>query len=213
MKKAVIIMVATLTFTAFATQAFASGKTIDLGTRAAMNYIPWWGSSYNACRFQCLWLKSEINYAGYINEIWWDRGTYTTSGSYSNVRAWLCHTTKTQVEATFNNNYTTFTPVQVKNATSWTLGGPGWYNFDIDPNKFNYNNSNNLLLEVRWRGDSGVGHPCGRTSQSYRRVYNMTDDSATTGSVQNTGQVIRLVMDSMTGLEPTSLGRVKSIFR
>jgi len=143
MKKVALLMMALTVAATLAPTALATGKMVEIGTHAASNYIPWWGNSYDACRFQCLWLQSEINYGGYINAIEWDRQTYTTSGTYNNVRAWLCHTDKTQVEATFDNNYTGNTPVQVMNLSTFTLGaGPGWVDFGIDPNKFNYNNTN-----------------------------------------------------------------------
>jgi hypothetical protein len=214
MKKVLIVMVVALTFAALAPPVGATGKMVEIGTHAANNYIPWWGNSYDACRFQCMWLQSAINYAGYIDAIEWDRQTYTDSGTYNNVRVWLCHTDKTQLEATFDNNYTSNTPVQVMNASTFTMkAGPGWVDFGIDPDKFNYNNTKNLLLEVRWRGDGGVGNPCSRTGDSTGRVYNMTDDNATTGSVQVTGQRIRLYISTMTGVQPTSLGRVKTLFR
>jgi hypothetical protein len=214
MKRVTLLITALTVAGTLAPPAAATGKMVEIGTHAANNAIPWWGGSYNACRFQCMWLQSTINYAGYINAISWDRQSYTTSGTYNNVRAWLCHTDKTQLEATFNNNYTGNTPVQVMDKSTFTMpAGPGWVDFGIDPNKFNYNNTKNLLLEVRWRGDGGTTNYCSRTGDSTARVYNMTDDNATTGSVQITGQRIRLYIDTMTGVQPTSLGRVKSLFR
>ncbi len=213
MKRAALVALALVAVTVFSAPALATGKVVDIGTTAAYNYIPWWGSSYNSMRFQCLWFQSTIGYAGYIQAIHWDRGTYTTGGTYNDVRVWLCHSTKTALEATFNNNYTGNTPVQVMSKASFTLpAGPGWVDTGIDPNKFNYNNSNNLLMEVRWNGDGGVGNPCARTSQANSRVY-ATSHTATTGSVQNNGQRIRLYIATMTALEPTSLGRVKTLFR
>ena len=213
MKKALTVASVVLTFAAVVAPAGATGKMVEIGTTAAMNAIPWWGSSYNSMRYQCLWNQSDIGYAGYIQAIEWDRGTYTTPGTYSDTRVWLCHTTKTALEATFNNNYTGMTPVQVMNKTTFTMpGGPNWVDFGIDPNKFNYNNSNNLLMEIRWNGDSGVTCYCARTSQANSRVY-ASDHNAASGSVQNNGQRIRLYIGTMTGVAPTTLGRVKALYR
>jgi hypothetical protein len=203
----------TLALVVAAATAGATGKVVEIGTTAANNAIPWWGSSYDSMRFQCLWFQSDIAYAGYIQAIHWNRGTYTTSGTYNDVRVWLCHTTQTALEATFDNNYTGKTPVQVMNKSTFTMrAGPDWVDFGIDPDKFNYNNSDNLLMEVRWNGDGGVTDYCARSAQANSRVY-ASDHTATTGSVQNNGQCIRLYISTMTGVAPTSLGRVKTLFK
>lgn len=211
MKKMLIIMVTALTLVALAAPAGATGKIVTLGTHASGNYIPWWGNSYNSCRFQCLWLQSEINTAGYINVVEFEKSS-TAAGTFNDVRAWLCHSTKTQLEATFDNNYTSKTPVQVRSGGNLAFTGSGYFDIGIDPGKFNYNNTDNLLLEIRWNGDSGVGVPVWRSGASTGRVY-AWDHNATSGSLQITGQCIRLHFDTMTGVQPSSLGRVKTLFR
>jgi hypothetical protein len=213
MKKVAFVLTAALVLALFAAPAGATGKVVTIGAYAANNYIPWWGSSYNSMRFQCLWLKSDINYAGFINKIEWNRGTYTSTGSFLQTRVWLCHTTKTALEATFANNYTGKTPVAVKTSSTYVLpGGPGYVDMPITPNTFNYNNSDNLLMEIRWNGDSGTGCPCWRSPDRSRRVY-ATNHNASSGSVQANAQHIRLTIGTMTGVQPTSLGRVKSLFQ
>ena len=213
MKKALVLMVVALTFTAFVAPAAAedSGKVVTIGTHASGNYIPWWGSSYNSMRYQCLWFKSDINTAGYINVVEFEKSS-TAAGTFNDVRVWLCHTKKTALEATFANNYTGYTPVQVRTSANLTLSGSGYFDIGITPNSFNYNNSDNLLMEIRWNGDSGTGVPCWRSAQPLSRVY-ATSHTATSGSVQNNGQCIRLHIGTMTGVAPSSLGRVKTLFR
>jgi hypothetical protein len=213
MKKALILTTAVLAFGAFATQAGATGKMVEIGTAAYLSGVPWGGISYNSMRFQCLWFKSDIGAAGYIQAIEWDRNRYTTSGTYNDTRVWLCHTTKTRLESTFNNNYTGKTPVQVMNKSTFRMpAGPGWVNFGIDPDKFKYNNSDNLLMEVRWNGDSGVQCTVTTRTGSGQSVWT-TNHMATTGTVRNYGQCIRLYIGTMTGVGPSSLGRVKTLFR
>jgi hypothetical protein len=210
MKKLLFLTIAALTFAAFATQAGATGKVVVLGTHVSGNVIPWWGGSYDSCRFQCLWLQSEVGTAGYINAVEFEKSD-TTSGTYNNVRVWLCHSTKTQLEATFDNNYSG-TPVQVRSGGDLVFSGSGYADIGIDPNKFNYNNSDNLLLEIRWNGDSGTNVPCWRSGAATGRVY-AWDHNATSGSVQVTGQCVRVHIGTMTGVAPTSLGRVKALYR
>ncbi len=187
------------------------GKVVTIGTHGSANLIPWRGYSYNSCRFQCLWLKSSINYAGYINVVEFEKSGHA-SGTYNDVRVWLCHSTKTQLEETYNNNYTGKTPVQVRTGSNLIFSGSGYFDIGITPDKFNYNNSDNLLMEIRWNGDSGTDIACWRSNDSTGRVY-AWDHKATRGSVEIVGQCIRLHIDTMTGVTPSSLGRVKTLFR
>ncbi len=211
MNKTALVLTMLIATCFLAAPASPSGKVVVIGTHAAGNAIPWWGGAYNSCRFQCLWFQSDINYAGYIDEIEFEKSS-SASGTFNNVRVWLCHTTKTQLEANFDNNYTGKTPVQVLNTASLNLTGSGYFDIGITPNTFNYNNSDNLLMEVRWDGDSGSTCSCYRSSQPYSRV-GAWNHNASSGTVWNNGQCIRLHIGTMTGVAPTSLGRVKALFQ
>ena len=212
MKKTLLVTAALAVAFSFAPAAAEdSGKVVTIGTHASGNAIPWWGTSYNSMRFQCLWFKSDINTAGYINVVEFEKSS-GASGTFNDVRVWLCHTKKTALEATFNNNYTGSTPVQVRTSANLTLSGSGYFDIGITPNTFNYNNSDNLLMEIRWNGDTGTTCSCWRSSQPRSRVY-ASSHTATSGSVQNNGQCIRLHFGTMTGVAPTSLGRVTTLFR
>ena len=190
----------------------ATGKVVTIGTYGANNWIPWWGQSYDSMRYQALWLKTEINYAGYINRIEWNRGTYTSTGTYNQVRVWLCHSTKTALEATFDNNYTGKKPVLVRPSGDYKVPpGPGYVDMPIKVNTFKYNNTDNLLMEICWHGDEGTGCTCWRSTAPSCRVFAF-NHTASSGSVTR-GQHIRLTIGTMTGVAPTSLGRVKSLFR
>jgi hypothetical protein len=162
-------------------------------------------------RFQCLWLKSSINYAGYINVIEFDYSSGSLPAYFNNCKILLCHSTKTALEATFANNYTGKTPVEVYSGGA-TLTGTGWIDTHIKPNRFNYNNSDNLLMEVVWNGGSGQDIFMYRASGVGRRCYSYSSTSAT-GTVYAQAQRIRLHIGTMVAVAPTSLGRVKTLFR
>lgn len=212
MKRVYLLLAACFLVGVLAVGAGASGYIVTIGTHAAGNVIPWYGGSADSVRFQCLWLQSEIGHAGYINQIDFETSSSTT-GTFNECRVWLCHTTKTELEATFDNNYTGNTPVLVRSSSSFAFPGTtGYVSLGITPNTFNYNNTNNLLMEIRWNGDSGSNVGCYRSAQANSRLY-ATDHNATSGSVQNNGQCIRLHIDTMTGVAPASMGRVKAIFR
>ena len=192
--------------------ADASGKVFTIGTRVTGNSIPWMGQGAAAMRFQCLWFQSDINYAGYINAIEFAYQSGNPPAAFNNVKVWLCHTGKTTLEPTFDNNYTGNTPVQVMDKLTLTLEGTGWYDLGIDPNKFSFNNTANLLMEIRWYGDSGRAIYCWRSGGTAARVY-AESHTAESGTVENNSQYIRLHISTMAGVEPTSLGRVRALFR
>lgn len=217
MKKVVLIftavaIVATLGPKIAPATAEDSGKVVIVESRGNGNRAPWRGLGGDAMRFQCLWLQSSINYAGYINMIEFDHSSGTYPAVFNNCKILLCHSTKTALEATFANNYTGKTPVEVFTGTE-TLTGSGWIDTHITPNKFNYDNKDNLLMEVVWNGDNARDIYMYRASGASRRCYSYSS-TATTGTVYTgEAQYIRLHIGTMTGLEPTSLGRVKTLFR
>jgi hypothetical protein len=185
-----------------------------VGSQSSSNVCPWWGPNA-AIRFQCLWEKSEIGLSlgGYINKIEFMRSS-TASGAFGNVRVYLCHSDKTtELDMTYANNYKG-TPVQVMDKSSLTVSGTTgqWWDMGIDPNKFNYNNTDSLLMEIRWRGSS-TACACYRANGTNKRIWAF-DDNATVAAYRFAQlQFIRLTVGNATGVEPTSLGRVKSIFK
>jgi len=190
--------------------AQATGYVITIGVHASQSSIPW-DNSFPSLRFQCLWLQPEISHAGYINVVEFEK-TQALGGSFYNVRVWLCHTTKTQLESWFDNNYTGFTPVQVLNVPSLTFPPTtGYFDIGITPNTFLYNNTNNLLMEVRFNGHTGNQASCWRSAQPYARVYS-DDENAYSGVVLNEGECIRLHIGTMAGVEPASFGKIKALF-
>jgi len=191
--------------------ASASGKVVILGTPVTGHSVPWRGAGV-AMRFQCLWLQPDINYSGYINAVEFRYSSGSSSGAFNNCRVWLCHTTKTRLEWTFNNNYAGKTPVLVLDKLSLVLSGKEWIDVGITPRKFNYNNRDNLLMEIRWRGDSGNNIYCKIYNATAGRCYEFNDEAGS-GMVYDEGQYIRLHIGTMAGLEPTTLGRVRALYR
>jgi len=192
--------------------AEATGKVVTLGTQVTGNSIPWMGQGAGAMRFQCLWFERDIDYAGYVNAVEFAYQSGRPPAAFNNVKVWFCHTNKTALEATFDNNYAGNTPVQVMDKLTLTLSGTGWYDLGIDANKFSYNNRDNLLMEIRWFGDSETNLYCWRSEGTAARVY-AKNDKAYIGTVENNSQYIRLHINTMAGVEPTSLGRVRALYR
>jgi len=180
---------------------------VIIGVQVVGNYIPFWGSNYNACRFQTLYLQSEINQAGQIVTLSYMPST-STIGSFDNVRVYLCHTSVSQLGTTFDNNYSGNTPVEVINVPNMSVGNAGdiWMDWDVS---FDYNNVDNLLVEIRWNGDNGVGVPIWRTAEAVPRRLYAWDDGATTGTAGNQCYYTKLAIS--TGPPPDHDAGVVSI--
>jgi len=191
--------------------AQATGYVVPIGVHVSPNDLPW-DITYPSIRFQCLWLQSEIAHAGYINQVEFEK-TNSLNASFYNVRVWLCHTTRTELGAIFDGNYTGFTPVQVLDVSTLTFPATsGYFDIGITPNTFLYDNSDNLLMEIRFNGHIGPAISCWRSAQPYARIY-AYDENAYSGTVLNNGQCIRLHIGTMAGVEPASFGKVKALFR
>ena len=157
-----------------------SSKEVTKGS--GINLLPFWGGYANAMRFQMLYTKSEINQEGYIDKVYFQKGGSAT-GTFNNFRIYLCHSSLSALTTNLDSNCKD-TPVKVMDVPSISLSGSAdsWLEFDVN-NTFNYNNSDNLLVEVRWRGDSGndvglyIGSQCGL------RAFNYLDDSGSVGTV------------------------------
>jgi len=202
----VIVIVATLSAAAEGT-----GKVVTIGTEVTGHSVPWRGSGASM-RFQCLWRQSDIGYAGYINAVEFRYSSGSSSGTFDNCRVLLCHTTKEELDYIFAENYAGRTPVTVLDVPKLALSGTEWIDIGINAETFNYNNNDNLLMEILWRGDSNNNIYCKIYTDRGNRCYAF-NDNAGSGSVYGEGQYIRLHIGTMVSVEPTSLGRVKALYQ
>ncbi|MEO0161723.1 MAG: hypothetical protein ABIL39_09865 [candidate division WOR-3 bacterium] len=192
--------------------ARADTTVVIIGTPYVGNSIPFWGNSYDACRFQVLFLQQEINTSGKIISFAF-QPTSNAVGVYNNFRFYFCHTTVSQLSTVFDDNYAGNTPQLQFESPSFTVGGAAnnWLEWPVD---FQYDNSSNLLVEIRWNGDNGVAVPMWRTDEAIpRRVYNMISDSASAGTTQRGSNYVKLTIDRGTGSEEVIIGdeRIKKL--
>jgi len=147
------------------------------------NGIPFLGVNYDAMRFQTLYLQSEIAQSGTIDKIYFYKTAASSAATFNNFRIYLCHSTLSVLGTTFASNCSD-TPVLVKNSSSYVLpDGTGWMEIEID-NTFTYNNTNNLIVEIRWNSDNLQNGLLRISSPGNRRVF-ASSDSATLGTVGN----------------------------
>lgn len=189
------------------------------GSGSTGNTIPFWARSsyYPQMRFQTMWLQSQINEAGDISNIEFQMyAGYTGAGGvFNGCKILLCHTTATTITSTFATNYGGGTPVAVFDGT-YTLAsyaGGTWVSI-VKPTNFTYNNTRNLLFEVSWTGyaSGGTNYMYCDGSGGPGRIY-ASSATATTGTVQAGYWQKGRITVGYVGVAPTSLGRVKSIFK
>jgi hypothetical protein len=82
-----------------------------------------------------------------------------------------------------------------------------WFGFDFDT-PFDYNGSSNLIMEVDWNTDSGGYCYCRSNSEASRFAYSYNGGSVYVSSYFH----YQRVTIGATGVAPTSLGRVKSLY-
>lgn len=76
-------------------------------------------------------------------------------GIFLNGRVYACHTTVTELDSVYDGNYAGNTPQAVMTRDTlflrWKNGD--WESLEFD-HPFDYNGTNNLILEFRWQGDN-----------------------------------------------------------
>jgi hypothetical protein len=160
-------------------------------------------------RSQGLVLSTDAVPAGPISK--WEWYTYTGSaGTFYNFKLRCCHTKLTTLSNNFTTNYGGNTPILVYSKSSQYIAATPnvWFGFDFDT-PFNYDGSSNLIIEVEWNTDSGGYAYCRANSVAGRFAYQYNGGSVYLGSYLHYQQI---TIGGSTGVAPTSLGRVKSLY-
>lgn len=212
MKRVLILVTALVAVAVLAPTATASGKQVTIYNDSRVNVIPWYPAYFpNGCRCQMLFGQAKINYAGTINEFELQKSD-TSTASVTNVRFYLCHTRLTALTSNFQNNYAGNTPVLVASYANYTVPArAGFYPIPMT-STFTYNNRDNLIVEVRF--DKITGSSCGVVHgvQTGYRCW-ARSPTATTGTPSNVAYNARISFSYYSAVSPTSLGRVKTLFR
>jgi len=206
----VLVVAATL---GVATSALATGRQIVCYPAQSTTLCPFWGESYSGMRFQTNIEQARIRYAGDINEVEFYNAT-GAAGRYNNFIVHLCHTDRVSLSTTFGVNYYG-TPVQVVSLAAFNIpAARSWFGLRMT-RRFAYDNVRHLLIEIRWEGDNGVSVPIYTTNplSENRRVWAFNDPNAPTGEADGRAYYTRLSFGAFVACEPTSLGRVKALYR
>jgi hypothetical protein len=172
------------------------------------NTIPFWGSGFTAHRFQTIFLQGDINRAGRIIKFAFQPQT-SQNATYNNLRFYFCNTNRTNnIDSTFDNNYDGNLPQLMFDSASCVFNAVAdqWLEFPVN---FAYNDTNNLLLEIRWRGGSNQNTYMWTYyggGSDYYRVFKLGSDSAATGSKDYVRYYVRLTIEGVNGAEEIVIG-------
>jgi hypothetical protein len=171
---------------------------------------------------QDLVLKSDGLPEGLVTRWeWFGVGETATPGLYYDFRVTLCHTSLAALGKTYAENYDGKTPARVfhRDPLFFEPVVGGWFGFTFDT-PFAYNGRDNLIVEVWWV-DLANGAACatdwGRESLG-RSVLSMLTYGEPEYGYPHAGLVhdyihyFRVTVSGV-GVAPTSLGRVRALFR
>ncbi|MEE8639166.1 MAG: hypothetical protein V3T41_02025 [bacterium] len=215
MKKLVLLTMALVVATT--TVAVAAVHTVG-GAGGTGNTIPWWGnySGLPQIRFMTIWRQSDIGEAGKITLVeHQDWSTSSSGGTFTGCLIKLCHTAVAAISSTFATNYGGNTPVTCFSGTKVVpnVSNGTWWTVMSGSSLFDYNNTNNLLYEVSWTARSGGPNYINHTRSGQTGRVWAASATATTGSITVGYGTLARITIVPTGVAPTSLGRVKSIFK
>ncbi len=201
-----------LTFAAAALCAgpvLATGHDVYVfnGDRASEN--PWY-SRGEGMRCQMLFDRAKINSAGTITEFELEKMQPT--GTYGNVKFYLCHTPLTALTTNFNANYGGNSAKLVASFATYTLPEvEGVYPIPM-AETFDYNNRDNLILEITYERGGGQKVIVFGGEVAAHLCF-APDPQGATGELRDIALNARIFFDTYPGVAPASFGRVKALYR
>jgi hypothetical protein len=164
-------------------------------------------------RSQDLVLREEGLTAGSITRWEWYASSVLSRGYFNNFKLTLCHTGRAELVADFVANYDGRKPLVVyerdaeyANAVAYT-----WWGFDFDTS-FRYDGADNLIVEVFWQGREGGPGVVSYWTPMQGRCCMYAGPVPCDPAVFHFLHFMRITV-SPTAVAPTSLGRVKAVFR
>lgn len=158
-------------------------------------------------------LQSDTLPAGTITKWEWrchTSGTENEAGTYHNFKLTLCHTNLSQLTTNFQANYGGNTPVVVYSRSQQRIYAErgAWFGWEFDGD-FDYDGASNLIIEVYWKDSDQLGQTSTfATAGTARGLYDVNGAI----SLVNYWHHMRITLEGV-GVAPTSLGRVKALYR
>ncbi|UCH79397.1 MAG: hypothetical protein JSU81_05450 [Candidatus Coatesbacteria bacterium] len=122
----------------------------------------------------------------------------------------MCHTSLTELTYNYQTNYGGNTPLEVYSRSQEKIYAErgAWFGWDFETT-FDYNGTSNLIIEVYWKDSDQLGQTSTFATAGTARGYYDVNGSI---SVVNYWHHMRITIEGI-GVAPTSLGRVKALYR
>lgn len=164
-------------------------------------------------RNQDLVLSTDEIPAGTVTKWEWQchlSGSENKAGTYYNFKLLVCHTSLSELTYDFQKNYDGNTPVEVYSRSQEKIYAErgAWFGWAFDTN-FRYDGQHNLIIEVYWKDSDQQGQTSTYATAGTNRGYYNVNGSI---SVVNYWHHMRITIEGI-GVAPTSLGRVKTLYR
>lgn len=158
-------------------------------------------------------LKEEGLMAGTVTRWEWYASSMITVGGFKDFWVKLCHTSRDKLVADFQKNYDGNKPVQVFADDELRIKPPAytWFGFDFSPT-FEYNGKDNLIVEVHWKERSGAPGVVTYWTPKEARCCMYAGPVPCDPAVFDFVHYMRVTI-SPVAVAPTSLGRVKAVYR
>ena len=172
----------------------------ESATGGSDNSWPFGGASGLGQEFhyQVLYNSTQVGAEGVISRISFKR-TQMDVGNFSNFRIGLGHTSLTNLDITFANNYHGFL-IEVFKADNVILNSSNndpWIHFDLNGN-FTYDSAYNLLVDISWVGDGGVSVRTANVGMpGFKRAWIWDTTAADASNRDGTQPVIRFLVDAV----------------
>lgn len=129
------------------------------------------------------------------------------SGTFNGAKIYFCHTSRSSLSTTFSDNYSGNTPVLVFSRASLVMNWSenAWNQLAFDTS-FNYNGTDNLIIEIRWDSSPSGGLITGSTYPVSGKALLGGSVGATTGSDYPCRSVFQLAYSVSTATITPSVG-------
>jgi hypothetical protein len=157
-------------------------------------------------------LQSEGLIAGTITRWEWYVSSLVTAGYMKEFTLTMSHTGVEEMAPDFETNYGGFEPAVVYSDPRQLIAAEPyrWMGFDLDQ-PFEYNGTDNLIIEVYWKGRDGGPSAVTYWGEKPGRICMYAGPVECDPAVFNFQHNMRATV-TPTAVSPTSLGRVKAIF-
>jgi hypothetical protein len=152
--------------------------------------------------------------AGTVMRWEWYASSIVLKGYLDDFKLTVCQTGKDKLVADFEANYDGRTPRKVYECDSQYTGGAvayTWWGFDFDP-PFQYDGDDNLIIEVFWLERSGEPGVVTYWTPLEGRCCMYAGPVPCDPAIFDYLHYMRITI-SPTAVAPTSIGRVKALYR